>query len=80
MQAAATPSPSDRLVFANQLAEVRAMDANGQYKEQLNELEVEYQFILSLTLTRSLSQRDASSQLARKASRHQGAALRYSSI
>ena len=50
MQAAATPSPSDRLVFANQLAEVRALDATGQYKEQLDELEVEYQF----TLLRSL--------------------------
>ena len=46
MQAAATPSPSDRLVFANQLAECRTMDADGQYTKQLNELEVEYQFIL----------------------------------
>ena len=44
--AAATPSPSDRLVFANQLAKVQAMDTDGQYKEKLNELEVEYQFIL----------------------------------
>ena len=44
--AAATPSPSDRLVFANQLAKVRAMDTDGQYKEKLNELGVEYQFIL----------------------------------
>ena len=50
MQAAATPSPSDRLVFANQLAEVRAMDADGQHTKQLNELEVEYQFILLRSL------------------------------
>ena len=50
MQAAATPSPSDRLAFADKLAEVRAMDADGQFTKQLNELEVEYQF----TLLRSL--------------------------
>ena len=53
--AAATPSPSDRLDFANQLAEVRAMadqakNVKEQYKKQLNEIEVEYQF----TLLRSL--------------------------
>ena len=48
--AAATPSPSDRLAFANQLAEVRALDSKGQYKEQLNELEIEYQFILLCSL------------------------------
>ena len=46
MQACATPSPSDRLAFANQLAEVRAMDSEGEYTQQLNELEVEYQFTL----------------------------------
>ena len=50
MQADATPSPSDRAAFANQLAEVRAMDAKGEYTKQLNDLEVEYQF----TLLRSL--------------------------
>ena len=50
MQAEATPSPADRAAFANQLAEVRAMDAKGEYTKQLNELEVEYQF----TLLRSL--------------------------
>ena len=50
MQAAATPSPSDRLAFANQLAEVQAMDAEGQYTKQLEELEVEYQFILLRSL------------------------------
>ena len=50
MQAAATPSPFDRLAFANQLAEVRALDTKGQYKEQLNKLEVEYQFILLRSL------------------------------
>ena len=48
--AAAIPNPADRKAFATQLAEVRAMDANGKYKKQLNELEVEYQF----TLLRSL--------------------------
>ena len=50
MQACATPSPSDRLAFANQLAEGRAMDVKGEYTKQLNELEIEYQF----TLLRSL--------------------------
>ena len=50
MQADATPSPADRAAFANQLAEVRALDAKGEYTKQLNELEVEYQF----TLLRSL--------------------------
>ena len=48
--AAAIPHPSDRLAFANQLAEVRAMDFKGEYTKQLNELVVEYQF----TLLRSL--------------------------
>ena len=46
----ATPSSSDRLVFANQLAEVRALDVKGQYTEQLNELEVQYQFVLLRSL------------------------------
>ena len=50
MQAVATPHPEDRAAFANQLAEVRAMDIKGEYTKQLNELEVEYQF----TLLRSL--------------------------
>ena len=50
MQAVATPSPSDRKAFANQLTEVRAMDVKGEYTQQLNEMEVEYQF----TLLRSL--------------------------
>ena len=50
MQAAAIPHPYDRLAFANQLAEVRALDVKGEYTKQLNELEVEYQF----TLLRSL--------------------------
>ena len=39
MQAEATPSPADRAAFANQLAEVRAMDVKGEYTKQLNELE-----------------------------------------
>ena len=50
MQAEATPHPSDRASFANQLAGVRAMDVKGEYTKQLNALEVEYQF----TLLRSL--------------------------
>ena len=50
MAARATPSPADRLAFANQLAEVRAMDVEGGYTEELNELEVEYQFILLRSL------------------------------
>ena len=50
MQAVATPRPSDRAAFANQLAEVRAMDAKGEYIKQLNDLEVEYQFILLRSL------------------------------
>ena len=50
MQAVATRSPSDRAVFANQLAEVRAMDTKGEYTKKLNELEVEYQFILLRSL------------------------------
>ena len=50
MQAAATPHPYDRKAFANQLAEVRAMDTKSEYKKQLNEMEVEYQFILLRSL------------------------------
>ena len=56
MQAADTPSPSDRLIFANQLAEVRAKadqlteDRAKGVKKQLNEIEVEYQFILLRSL------------------------------
>ena len=51
MQTAATPSPVDRKAFANQLAEVRALDVKGEYTQQLNELEVEYQFTLLRSLT-----------------------------
>ena len=51
MQAEATPRPEDRLAFANQLAEVRALDVKGKYKKQLNEMEVEYQFILLRSLS-----------------------------
>ena len=50
MQTEAKPHPSDRKAFANQLAEVRAMDAEGEYKRQLNKLEVEYQFVLLRSL------------------------------
>ena len=50
MQAAAAPKPEDRLAFANQLAEVRDMDAEGKHKKKLNKIEVEYQFILLRSL------------------------------
>ena len=48
--ATAGPKPEDRLAFADKLAQVRAMDTNGEYKKQLDELEVEYQFILLRSL------------------------------
>ena len=59
--AAAAPKPEDRLAFAAQLAQVRAMDTNGEYEKQLEELEVEYQFILlrSLHLFHKEMQRDS---------------------
>ena len=41
---------ADRHDFAKKLAEVRALDGAGTYKTQLNELEVEYQFILLRSL------------------------------
>ena len=41
--------------FAKQLTEVRNLDTKGEYAEQLNQLEIEYQFIL-LRFTRSLPQ------------------------
>ena len=46
MQACATPRPEDRAAFANQLAEVRALDTKSEFQKQLNELETEYQFTL----------------------------------
>ena len=46
----AASSPEDKLAFADQLAQVRAMDADGEYKNQLEELEVEYQFIFLRSL------------------------------
>ena len=49
--ASAAPKPEDRLAFADELAQVRAKDVNGEYKKELNELEVEYQFILLRSLT-----------------------------
>ena len=49
--AAAAPKPEDRLAFANELAQVRAKDVDGEYKKELDELEVEYQFILLRSLT-----------------------------
>ena len=48
--ASALPKPEDRLAFADELAQGRAKDVNGEYKKELNELEVEYQFLRSLTL------------------------------
>ena len=50
MQAGSTPSPADRLAFAKQLAEVRALDSQDRYKKQLNAIEVEYKFILLRSL------------------------------
>ena len=49
--AAAAPKPEDRLAFAVELAQVRAKDVKNKYKKELNELEVEYQFILLRSLT-----------------------------
>ena len=50
MAAAAAPKPEDRLAFADKLAQVRAMDTNGEYQKELDELMVEYQFILLRSL------------------------------
>ena len=47
----AAPKPEDRLAFADELAQVRAKDVDGEYKKELNEIEVEYQFILLRSLT-----------------------------
>ena len=59
--AAAAPKPEDRLAFADELAQVRAdlaaakkqieQDVYREYKKELKELEVEYQFILLRSLT-----------------------------
>ena len=49
--AAAAPKPEDRLAFADELSQVRAKDVKNKYKKELNELEVEYQFILLRSLT-----------------------------
>ena len=51
MAASAAPKPEDRLAFADELAQVRAKDVKNKYKKELNELEVEYQFILLRSLT-----------------------------
>ena len=51
--ASAAPKPEDRLAFADELAQVRAKDVKNKYKKELNELEVEYQFILLRSLTKS---------------------------
>ena len=50
MAACPSPSHADRLAFANQLAEVRALDTKGEYTGELNELEVQYQFVLLRSL------------------------------
>ena len=49
--ASAAPKPEDRLAFADELAQVRAKDVDDEYKKELDELEVEYQFILLRSLT-----------------------------
>ena len=61
MAAAAAPKPEDRLAFADELAQVRAKDVKNKYKKELDELEVEYQFILlrSLVLFHKEMQRDS---------------------
>ena len=58
---AAAPKPEDRLAFADELAQVRAKDVDGEYKKELDEPEVEYQFILlrSLVLFHKEMQRDS---------------------
>ena len=47
----AAPKPEDRLAFADELAQVRVKDVKNKYKKELNEIEVEYQFILLRSLT-----------------------------
>ena len=58
---AAAPKPEDRLAFADELAQVRAKDVDGEYKKELDEPEVKYQFILlrSLVLFHKEMQRDS---------------------
>ena len=59
--AAAAPKPEDRLAFADELDQVRAKDVKNKYKKELDELEIEYQFILlrSLILFHKEMQRDS---------------------
>ena len=52
MQAGAKPSHADLHAFAGQLAEVRALDTKGEYKEQLDKLKATYQFVLLQSLDR----------------------------
>ena len=61
MASAAAPKPEDRLAFADELAQVRAKDVDGEYKKALDEIEVKYQFILlrSLVLFNKEMQRDS---------------------
>ena len=47
---AAAPKPEDRLAFADELAQVRAKDVDGEYQKELDRMEVEYQFILLRSL------------------------------
>ena len=48
--ATAAPKPEDRLAFADKLANIRAKDVDGEYKKELDRMEVEYQFILLRSL------------------------------
>ena len=48
--AAAAPKPEDRLAFADELANIRAKDVDGEYQKELDRMEVEYQFILLRSL------------------------------
>ena len=72
----AAPKPEDRLAFADELAQVRAKDVDGEYKKELNEIEVEYQFILLRSLT--LFHKEMLRAKALQALRNQGESYRYS--
>ena len=55
----------ERQAFAKQLTEVRALDIEGKYKNNLDELELEYQFILLRSLDRFHNEMKGAHMLAR---------------
>ena len=55
----------ERQAFAKQLAEMRALDIEGKYKKNLDELELEYQFILLRSLDRFHNEMKGAHMLAR---------------